>query len=104
MPQAILDGFAEAGPLPERLLAGLRAGQAAGGDTRGLLSAALLVFAPGRPPLTLRIDLADDPLAALEALYRRATSGSYEAWTHTVPVIGDEYRCAPDPADEDRPT
>lgn len=93
VPEAVLAGFGEAkGAFPARLLAGLRAGQAAGGDSRGLLSAALLVFEPGRPPLTLRVDLSDDPLSALEALHARATSGSYHDWTHCVPVPGDRFR------------
>lgn len=93
VPDAMLNGYAAAeGAFSARLLRGLRAGQAAGGDSRGLQSAALLVFEPGRPPLTLRVDLADDPLGALEALHARATSGAYHAWTRIVPVIGDEHR------------
>jgi uncharacterized Ntn-hydrolase superfamily protein len=93
VPEAVLAGFhAAAGPFSARLLAALRAGQAAGGDSRGLLSAALLVFAPGRPPLTLRVDLSEDPLSALEALHARATSGSYHDWTFCVPVPEDRFR------------
>lgn len=93
VPERVLAGFAQAaGSFPARLLAALRAGQAAGGDSRGLLSAALLVFEPGRPPLTLRVDLSEDPLTALEALHDRATSGSYHEWTHCVPVPEDRFR------------
>jgi uncharacterized Ntn-hydrolase superfamily protein len=93
VPEAVLTGFAEAtGTFSGRLLAALRAGQVAGGDARGLLSAALLVFEPGRPPLTLRVDLSDDPLAALDALHVRATSGSYHEWTYWVPVPEDRFR------------
>ena len=93
VPEAVLAGFAQAtGAFSERLLAALRAGHAAGGDSRGLLSAALLVFEPRRPPLTLRVDLSDDPLSALEALHRRATSGSYHDWTYWVPVPEDRFR------------
>jgi uncharacterized Ntn-hydrolase superfamily protein len=93
VPEAVLAGFAAAtGMFSSRLLAALRAGQAAGGDSRGLLSAALLVFEPGRPPLTLRVDLSEDPLSALEALHARATSGSYHDWTYWVPVPEDRFR------------
>ena len=93
VPEAVLAGFAQAtGAFSERLLAALRAGHAAGGDSRGLLSAALLVFEPRRPPMTLRVDLSDDPLSALEALHRRATSGSYHDWTYWVPVPEDRFR------------
>lgn len=93
VPEAILAGFAgAAGSFSSRLLAALRAGQAAGGDSRGLLSAALLVFEPRRPPLTLRVDLSDDPLSALETLHGRATSGSYHDWTYWVPVPEDRFR------------
>lgn len=72
---------------PTRLMESLRAAQAAGGDNRGLLSAALLVLHPERAPLTLRIDHhLDDPLSALEDLHDLATSGSYGEWTRQVPT------------------
>lgn len=49
---AVVDDMAGAfqaatGPLPERLVTALAAGQAAGGDRRGMQSAALLVVKPG---------------------------------------------------------
>ncbi len=40
----------------DRMLAALAAAEAAGGDSRGLVSAALLILDPRRPPLDLRID------------------------------------------------
>lgn len=77
----------------ERLLGGLRAARDAGGDFRGLLSAALLVLHPDRPPLTLRIDHhPDDPVGALEALHARATQGEYADWSRQVPVASDRER------------
>ncbi|WP_302621175.1 hypothetical protein [Wenxinia marina] len=43
------------------------------------------------------MDLADDPLEALERLHSCATSGDYADWTRAVPVIGDPHRWqAPD--------
>ena len=94
----VLDAMAERfgeseGDFVHRLLAALRAASEQGGDFRGLLSAALLVFHPDRPPLTLRIDHhPDDPVGALVALHRTATSGAYARWTGQVPVLNDRER------------
>jgi uncharacterized Ntn-hydrolase superfamily protein len=58
--------------LVERLLAALRAGEAAGGDTKGHHSATVLVMSTEAYPLwDLRIDDADDPLTEIEQLHRR---------------------------------
>lgn len=90
---ALLDSWATAEGSPaSRLLAALTAAQKVGGDTRGLKSAALLVLTKDRPPLTLRIDLSDDPLRDLDALYQASATGSYERWTHAVPVESDRFR------------
>ena len=72
---AMADAFtAAAGPLPCRLLAALEAAQGAGGDARGMMSAALLVVS-GRPAdpwegrlVDLRVDRAADPVADLRRL------------------------------------
>lgn len=92
--QAIRDGYQGAtGSLPERLLAGLMAGRHARGDSRGLLSAALLVLDKDHAPLTLRVDYHDsDPLGALRDLYTRATSGDYAFWARQVPSLSDPER------------
>jgi uncharacterized Ntn-hydrolase superfamily protein len=56
-------------PLPRRLLAALRAGEAAGGDKRGKQSAALVICGEEEwPDLDLRVDDHADPLAELERL------------------------------------
>lgn len=90
---ALADGFLSAtGSFPQRLLAGLDAAHAAGSDSRGLMSAALLVVSPAHAPLTLRIDYAEDPLAALAALLERATTGDYAAWAAQVPCLDDPER------------
>lgn len=91
--EALRDAYLRAtGPLPERLLAALSAAEAAGGDTRGLQSAALLVVSDDAPPLSLRIDWAADPIRALEGLYARSQSGDYAAWLPTVPTRNDPER------------
>lgn len=90
----MLDRFLKAElSFERRLLAALSAARDAGGDYRGLLSAALLVLHPDRPPLTLRIDHhPDDPIGALESLYRLATTGEYAKWVQQVPVSTDRDR------------
>ena len=60
-------------PFAERLIAALKAGEAAGGDKRGRQSAALLVFSTeDYPALDLRVDDHADPLAELKRLYEKA--------------------------------
>jgi uncharacterized Ntn-hydrolase superfamily protein len=56
-------------PLPERLLAALQAGEAAGGDRRGKQSAALLIATTeSYPDLSIRVDDHADPLGELQRL------------------------------------
>ncbi|GAW35859.1 hypothetical protein RA2_02927 [Roseovarius sp. A-2] len=74
------------GSLAERLLAALRTANAAGGDSRGLMSAALLVVSADHAPLSLRIDLGDAPLDDLARLLHRASSGDYADWARQVPT------------------
>jgi uncharacterized Ntn-hydrolase superfamily protein len=66
-------------PFPRRLIAALKAGEAAGGDKRGKQAAALLVYSTEEySDLDLRVDDHADPLAELERLERV----SRERWTH----------------------
>ncbi|MCC5975161.1 MAG: DUF1028 domain-containing protein [Rubellimicrobium sp.] len=91
--EALRDTFvAVRDSLAERLLAALAAAEAAGGDTRGLQSAALLVVSDDAPPLTLRVDWSEDPVAALRNLHARSQSGDYAAWLPTVPTRNDPER------------
>jgi len=86
--QAILRGYhTSGGPFAERLMAGLNAGQNAGGDSRGLQSAALLIVNRDAAPLTLRIDWSDDPLTQLGRLYCAANSEPYRSWRDQVPTL-----------------
>jgi uncharacterized Ntn-hydrolase superfamily protein len=76
-------------PFARRLLAALDAGQAAGGDARGMMSAALLVVegeprgAWGGRLVDLRVDRSDDPLVELRRRRARAAAGKRE---HAVPA------------------
>jgi uncharacterized Ntn-hydrolase superfamily protein len=102
---ACLDGFLTApGPLDTRLMTALEAADTAGGDSRGLLSAALLVVSRTQPPMTLRIDHSETPLADLRDLHQRATSGLYGDWTRYVPTLDDPQRSVPFTATKDRVT
>ncbi|HLZ05824.1 MAG TPA: DUF1028 domain-containing protein [Bradyrhizobium sp.] len=66
-------------PFAQRLIAAMRAGEAAGGDKRGKQSAALLIHDTEEwSALDLRVDDHDDPLTELERLERV----SRERWTH----------------------
>jgi len=56
-------------PFPRRLIAAMKAGEAAGGDKRGRQSAALVIYTTEEyPALDLRVDDHPDPLAELERL------------------------------------
>jgi uncharacterized Ntn-hydrolase superfamily protein len=80
------------GLMVDRLLAGLRAADAAGGDTRGIMSSALLVVCDTEPPLNLRIDWAEKPLDALSDLLDRARQPDYARWVGGLPVRSDPER------------
>ncbi|HEY1931037.1 MAG TPA: DUF1028 domain-containing protein [Acetobacteraceae bacterium] len=69
--QCTLDAYlAATGPLAERLLAAMEAGEAVGGDKRGKQSAALkIVSHDPYPDLDIRADDHPDPLAELRRLY-----------------------------------
>ena len=73
-------------PIEDKLIAALRAGAGAGGDSRGLMSAALLVLPPDSPPLTLRVDFDESPIDRLEALVQKTREPAYRAWMKTLPA------------------
>jgi uncharacterized Ntn-hydrolase superfamily protein len=66
-------------PFPQRLIAAMQAGEAAGGDKRGKQSAALLIHGEEEwPVLDLRVDDHPDPLPELA----RLEAVSRELWVH----------------------
>ena len=88
-----LDGFCSAsGSFAERLLTGLRAGKTAGGDSRGLLSAALLIVGPDMAPLSLRVDYSVNPLQALDELYKHSQTAPYVDWLDAVPTTRNPHK------------
>jgi uncharacterized Ntn-hydrolase superfamily protein len=76
---------------PRRLLAALEAGQAAGGDARGMMAAAMLVVeaeptAPGGGKLVdVRVDRSDDPLGDLADLL--AVSEAFTTWFRALNAL-----------------
>ncbi len=80
-------GFASShGPLESRLLNALKQAADAGGDTRGLQSAAILVVSDGVPPIDLRVDYSNTPLTDLSLLIQRAKGEQYTLWRRTLPT------------------
>ena len=73
VPEAMVAAFVAAPELglPERLLAALEAGDRAGGETRAVRSAALLVVhEQSFPYVDLRVDASDTPIETLRALWQ----------------------------------
>lgn len=72
----MVDAFSmHSGSLADKLMAALEAGQRAGGDKRGKISAALSVVVDhGHPYLDLRVDRSSDPVADLRILYEEYKS------------------------------
>jgi uncharacterized Ntn-hydrolase superfamily protein len=69
---------------PRRLIAAMRAGEAAGGDKRGKQSAALMICGDEEwPDLSLRVDDHSEPLAELE----RLESVSRERFVHFMRML-----------------
>lgn len=91
---AVAEGFeATEGSLSERLLSALEAGQDAGGDKRGKVSAALLVHA-SEPKLfhNLRVDYAEEPVAHLRTTYEAAVEAQESLVASTDEQLGvDAY-------------
>lgn len=89
VPAAMIAAFAAAPdqPLAERLMRGLEAGEAAGGEHGPVFSAALLVVEREKFPLVdLRVDKRADPIGGLRAL-----------WTEYAPAVEDYVTRAVDP-------
>jgi uncharacterized Ntn-hydrolase superfamily protein len=96
---AMADAFVSSpAPFAHRLVAALEAAQDAGGDARGVMSAALVVVdaAPSEPwagrQFDLRVDRSADPIGDLRELLRAAEA--YAGYHHAVDAVaaGDAGR------------
>ncbi|WP_411966388.1 DUF1028 domain-containing protein [Haloferax sp. YSMS24] len=91
----VVDATAEAyestdGDMAERLVSALEAGESAGGDDRGEMSAAILVHAPD-PEFyhNLRVDLSADPVSDLRALLTEARQAKGQIRSETDELFAD---------------
>ena len=90
---AMADGYlAASGSFPRRLLAALLAAQAAGGDARGQMSAAMLVVGPDRPEnawdgqlLNIHVERSSDPLTDLAGLVDAAEA--FDGFSRAVDTL-----------------
>lgn len=89
--ESISEEFAaSSGELAERLMRSLEAGQKAGGDKRGKISAALLVHSPD-PKLyhNLRVDNSDDPVGDLREAFKLGKDTEAELPEEAERMLGD---------------
>lgn len=84
---AMAEAFLSAtGPLELRLLAALIAGDAAGGDRRGIQSAAIKIYADQPyPAIDARVDFSANPLDDLSAVLEKVRIGDYADFVATLP-------------------
>ena len=90
---ALAEGYQDAsGEFSDRLITGLEAAQDAGGDKRGKISAALLVYCD-EPKLwhNLRVDSSDDPVGDLRELHDEAVETEEGLQSQATEMLGEEY-------------
>jgi uncharacterized Ntn-hydrolase superfamily protein len=75
-----------------RLLAALRAGLDAGGDSRGTSSAALKIVYMERPPMDIRVDYDKAPVARLAELIEVLKDEDYQRFLKRIPRPNDPFR------------
>lgn len=84
---AMLAGFKnEEGNTSRKLIKALEKGHEAGGDTRGINSAAILVVGNSRTPLDLRVDDSKNPIKELNNLYNKTCDQHYSQWMKRLPT------------------
>ncbi len=81
-------------PFALRLIDALKAAEQAGGDSRGLLSAAIKVDFLHKPPIDLRVDYAPgNTLDTLREIYSHYQSAPFTAFYNGVPTKNDFSKC-----------
>jgi uncharacterized Ntn-hydrolase superfamily protein len=78
--------------LAGKLLDALAAGERAGGDSRGLVSAAIRVVCRTHPPIDLRADFDQQPISKLTEIYRATLEPDFQTFLARVPTITDPMR------------
>jgi uncharacterized Ntn-hydrolase superfamily protein len=94
VPAAMLEAYRQAqGDLGDRLLAALLAGEAAGGDERGIRAAALKVYTTEPyPALDLRADWSKRPLDELAAILEAVRAPDYAGFFNAIPTRAEPDR------------
>jgi uncharacterized Ntn-hydrolase superfamily protein len=81
-------------PLVLRLLRALQAGEKAGGDSRGLVSAAIKVDFLSKPPVDIRVDYSPgDTLIKLEEVYTHYHTSPFREFYNGVPTRKNFSKC-----------
>jgi uncharacterized Ntn-hydrolase superfamily protein len=75
-----------------KLIDALLGGELAGGDSRGLLSAAVRVVCRDHPPVDLRVDFDPRPILRLAEIHRATLDPDFQAFLARVPTIADPTR------------
>jgi uncharacterized Ntn-hydrolase superfamily protein len=75
-----------------RLIDALAAGEKAGGDSRGLRSAAVRVVSRDHPPVDLRADFDPHPIMRLAEIHRATLEPDFQAFLARVPTSVDPMR------------
>ena len=75
-----------------KLIDALAAGERAGGDSRGLRSAAVRVVCRNDPPIDLRADFDRHPILRLAEIHRATLEPDFQAFLARVPTIADPTR------------
>jgi uncharacterized Ntn-hydrolase superfamily protein len=75
-----------------KLIDALAAGERAGGDSRGLRSAAVRVVCRDHPPVDLRADFDQQPVTRLAEIHRATLEPDFQAFLARVPTIADPMR------------
>lgn len=83
-------------PIALRLLEALKEGEKAGGDSRGLVSAAIKVDFLDKPPIDIRVDYSPgDTLDKLFEVYSHYHSSPFKEFYDGVPTRNDFSKCGP---------
>jgi uncharacterized Ntn-hydrolase superfamily protein len=89
--KAAFDG-SDAPTFAGRLIDALRAGERAGGDSRGLRSAAVRIVCRDHPPVDLRADFDSQPIVRLAEIHLATLDPDFQAFLARVPTIADPSR------------
>jgi uncharacterized Ntn-hydrolase superfamily protein len=75
-----------------RLIDALTAGESAGGDSRGLRSAAVRVVSRDHPAVDLRADFDPQPIVRLAEIHRATLDADFQAFLARVATLADPMR------------